>query len=175
VRVDGEVAVDSPNATAQPAALVAPAGQGGDAGACEVETGDGPSGFIMTYDPKTVVTEVIATGGTISVSNGAGEVSLTPGWSTLVVGNGAPEQPTELSSQQYAAAQRRFDLIGKGRAESQTVDSNLIAGHEVPVPERAPEALPPRVSASDQPWEDLQEPVPQPITELLDAGLGIDF
>ncbi len=97
--------------------------------------------FIMRYDAREDVTEVAGLSGRIEVrsaSDRTGRGVLITAREVTMVGRGRfPTPPRRLSDALFRQYLEGIDFIGAGASESLTVGYPLLAGQNVPKPDRA--------------------------------------
>lgn len=127
--------------------------------------------FVMQYDPRDGVTNVVGISGRIEVHNvkdptGRG-VFVTAHELTTVARGQAPASPHRLDDTLFRQYLDGLTFVGAGRLESLTVGHPLISGAAVPHPDRAAPALGPTVGNEGR---DASSLLHQPPGVIMEGG-----
>ena len=132
--------------------------------------------FVARYDPRTDTAEIVGMNGHAEVSNriAGGAVSVGVRELTRVVSGNPPTAPRLLSDVEFQGYVRPFELMGGGRAESQTINDPVLIGSVVPDLDRAPEraAAPPQDSEAGRERSSFFD---QPLSVIRSTDLGVEF
>jgi hypothetical protein len=115
----------------------------------EIQTGTAVAGvrgteFVVTYDERAALTEVVGITGKVEVHSlldrASHGVFVTAGEVTNVRKGQFPTQPPRLEEDAFHQVIEGLDFIGTGRAGGLTAEHPIVGGVEVPDPDRAPKA-----------------------------------
>ena len=100
--------------------------------------------FSMSYDPDKDVTEVVGISGVVSVYSAVDPTApgmlVTASETTTVVAGEPPTRPRRLDESLIQQEQRQIEFLGTGWLESVSNAHPVVAGANVPQPDRAPAA-----------------------------------
>lgn len=150
----------------------------------EIETPTAVAGvrgteFVVSFDEIRRQTDVVGVGGRVSVrvlqGRAGEEVMVTAGELTTVARGAAPTAPHRINENLFRQYIEGLEFIGQGRAESLTADHPVVAGAEVPQPDRAP--LTDAGAPDGRGGHDASSLIGQPpaVVEDLQGGLSIRF